>query len=169
MAAGDQKAVETFYRNYFPWLLAQARQSTGRDESFCLDVVQDAVLRIIRTVRTVRSEEQFKAWLRLVIRTTAWDRLRIEARQKKREAFVPTTCPADPVEETDDHERIAWLRKQLEHFDPELVRMIELRFEQRWTLAKIGQLFGLSIGTIDGRLRRAINDLKVRALEDFDD
>src|SRR5262245_41491413 len=48
LAAGNEDAVETFYRRYFDWLYAQARRATRRDESFCLDVVQDAVLRIMR-------------------------------------------------------------------------------------------------------------------------
>ena len=47
--------------------------------------------------------------------------------------------------------------------------MIELRFEQRWTLGRIGTLFGLSIGTIDGRLRRALKELRDRATEEFDE
>ena len=79
LAAGDEDAVETFYNSYFDWLYAQARRATRRDESFCLDVVQDAMLRIIRTVRAVRDEPQFRAWLRLVVQTTAWDRLRSDA------------------------------------------------------------------------------------------
>ena len=88
MAAGDQGAVETFYRSYFDWLYAQARRATRRDEAFCLDVVQDAVLRVIRTVRRVQSEGEFRAWLQLVVRTTAWDRLRGDNRRIKREAFA---------------------------------------------------------------------------------
>src|SRR5262245_29357102 len=35
LAAGDEEAVESFYRQYFDWLYAQARRfSGGRDESF---------------------------------------------------------------------------------------------------------------------------------------
>ena len=57
MAAGDGGAVEAFYRRYFDRLYAEARRATRRDESFCLDVVQESVLRIVRTVRgaTARS------------------------------------------------------------------------------------------------------------------
>src|SRR5689334_17106086 len=72
MAAGDGGAVESFYRRYFDRLYAEARRATRRDESFCLDVVQEAVLRIVRTVRGARSEIQLVAWLRLVVRTTAY-------------------------------------------------------------------------------------------------
>src|SRR4051812_27498718 len=37
LAAGEERAVETFYQRYFDWLYAQARRATRRDESFCLD------------------------------------------------------------------------------------------------------------------------------------
>jgi RNA polymerase sigma factor (sigma-70 family) len=169
LAAGNENAVEMFYRQYFPYLYAQAVRATGRDEAFCLDVVQDAVLRIIRTVRTVESEEQFRAWLRLVVRTTAYDQLRAERRRGKREAMIVAVGAVENEEAAFDDSQIDWLKEQLARCDPQLVRIIELRFEKRWTLRRIAEMLGLSIGTIDGRLRRAISDLKTRAAEEFDD
>src|SRR5438874_10933141 len=84
LAAGDEDAVETFYQRYFDWLYGQARRATRRDESFCLDVVQDAMLRIIRTIRAVEDDTRFRAWLRLVVQSTAWDRMRSETRRHQR-------------------------------------------------------------------------------------
>ncbi len=92
MSAGDQSAVEMFYRRHFDRLYAQARRASRRDEAFCLDVVQESVLRIMRTIRPVRSEGQLRAWLRLVVQTTALDQLRNEKRRQKREMAV---VPAD--------------------------------------------------------------------------
>lgn len=169
LAAGNENAVETFYRQYFLYLYAQAMRASGRDEAFCLDVVQEAVLRIIRTVRPVRSEQQFRAWLRLVVRTTALDQLRSESRRVRREKLVTVPQVGSEAEETFDDSQVQWLKAQLARFDPELVRMIELRYEQQWTLVRIAKTLGLSIGTIDGRLRRAIRELKLRALEEFDE
>lgn len=59
MAAGDERTIEDFYRRYFDWLYRKARCATGRNEAFCLDIVQDAVLRIVRCVRPVESEGRF--------------------------------------------------------------------------------------------------------------
>src|SRR3982750_1674035 len=86
MSAGDGRAVESFYRGYFEFMYAQARKITRRDEAFCLDVVQDAVVRVIRTVRPVAGEGQFRAWLRLVTQTAAFDLLKAESRRKRRES-----------------------------------------------------------------------------------
>src|SRR3954447_15947319 len=131
MAAGNEDAVETFYRRYFDWLYAQARRATRRDESFCLDVVQDAVLRIIRTVRCVRSDGQLRAWLRLVVQTTALDHLRSERRRTHREQTVVLAtvgASSDPPIAPDrcDDSQLEWLHEQIGRFDPQLIELIEL-------------------------------------------
>jgi RNA polymerase sigma-70 factor (ECF subfamily) len=174
MAAGDEDAVAAFYRRYFDLLLAHARRATRRDEAFCLDVVQDAVLRIIRTVKQVNTEPALLAWLKIVVQTTAFDLLRKENRRIAREVLVVSSRgeSVEPEnEEAHDEVQIAWLRQEITRLDPRLVRIIEMRYEQGWTLSRIGKALGLSTGAIDGRLRRVLSDLRKRALDDgvFDD
>ena len=169
LAAGNEDAVETFHRRYFDWLYAQARRATRRDEAFCLDVVQDAMLRIIRTVHPVECDVRFRAWLKLVVQTTAWDRLRSEKRRRQRELVAIAGREASESDDPPDTEQQEWLKEQIARCDPEIARMIELRFEHRWTLARIGKLLGFSIGTVDWRLRKALKDLREKAIEDFDD
>jgi RNA polymerase sigma-70 factor (ECF subfamily) len=168
MAAGDRRAVEAFYRTYFDLMYRHACQITRRDESFCLDVVQDAVLRVVRTVRRVESEAQLASWLRLVTQTAAYDRLKSEGRRRRRETLVAVAANAsasDPPAYESDEDQIAWLRSQLNSLDPQIAQMIEMRFEQRWTLARVAAALGLSIGTVDSRLRRALGELRSRAKE----
>jgi RNA polymerase sigma factor (sigma-70 family) len=169
MAAGHRDSVEAFYRQYFDYLYVQARRETGRDEAFCLDVVQEAVLRIIRNIKPVSDEPCLRAWMKLVVRTTALDQFRAEKRRNQR-AAIPIelhSCDDFPYMLFED-EQFEWVKAQLEKFDPQIVEMIELRFEQKWTLARIGQRLGLSPSAIDGRLRRAIAVLRSRAHEEFD-
>lgn len=160
LSAGKAGAVETFYRLYFDRLYAHARRATRRDEAFCLDVVQDAVLRILRTVRRVESEAQFEAWLRLVVRTTAYDLLKSESRRKHRELAAVSAHPSPSPSSDIDPDQRAWLKRQLDAMDPQLAKMIELRYEHRWTLARIAARFGLKTGALDGRLRRALLQLR---------
>ena len=126
MAAGDDTAVERFYRHYFDALYQEARRVTRRDESFCLDVVQEATLRVIRNIRRVESECQLIAWLKLVVRTTAFDLLRSEKRRHLREAAFRPPDAGD----VDLDEQIEWLRRAIQSLDPQLVEIIELRFEK---------------------------------------
>lgn len=171
MAAGDVAAVEQFYRDYFDRLYGWARQFTRRDEAFCLDVVQDATLRIVRNVRPVDAEPPFVAWLRLVVQTTAYDLLKASARRATREQAAATAerveCSAD--DQASQRERFDWLRAQLDAMDPALARMIDLRFSTGWTLARIGRLFGLSAGSVDGKLRRALAALRASSRGSFND
>ena len=169
MAAGDQRAIEDFYRRYFDWLYRLARRATGRDEAFCLDVVQEAVLRIVRCVRPIESEGQFRAWLRLVVQSTAYDLMKSDSRRARREAAVMVPCDRPTTDDPDAADRLAWIRQQIATLAPEIARMIDLRFQQSWTLARIGQSLGLSVGTVDGRLRKAVGRLRDLAREEFDD
>ena len=166
MAAGDAAAVDAFCRHYGTRLYALARQASRRDESFCLDVVQEATLRIVRTIRPVDAEPQLLAWLRLVVRTTALDLLRRERRRAARENNAVFSTAA--IGSADD-ERLCWLQAQIARFDPELVRIVEWRYDHGWTLRRIAEGLGLSVGTVDGRLRRALAGLRERATEVFDD
>ncbi len=166
MAAGDPAAVAVFYRRWFPFLLAAARRASGRDEAFCLDVVQEATLRVVRTVRPADTERQLRAWLRLVVQTTALDLLRRDQRRARHEAAAE---PAASAAACDCDDRLAWVRAQVARFDPDLARMVEWRYEHGWTLQRIAGRLGLSIGTVDGRLRRAVGELRGRAAEAFDE
>jgi len=165
MARGEAAAIETFYRARFADLYAEARHVTRRDEAFCLDVVQDTMLRIMRTVRPVASRQQFSAWLKLVVRTTAYDLLRSERRRKAREESAAT----DRTETSTDAEQLVWLRTKLREIDPRIAELIELRFTHRWTLARIAGRFGLTTAAVDGRLRRALLSLQRAAWEEFDE
>jgi RNA polymerase sigma-70 factor (ECF subfamily) len=164
MSRGEAAAVETFYRAYFDRLYAEARQACRRDESFCLDVVQDAVLRIMRTIQPVESQGQLVSWLKLVIRTTAYDLLRSERRRRLREQFA-----TDVQQKAADTERLDWLQEQLRAIDPKIAHLIELRFTNGWTLARIADRFGLTTATIDGRLRRALSALRSAAKGECDE
>ncbi len=166
VARGEEPAVEAFYRRFFDQLYRHARQISRRDESFCLDVVQDAMLRIVRTIRPVTTEAQLVAWLKLIVKSVAYDALRRDRRRRKHESAGGPDVRPDTAEQD---ERIAWLRGQLLSLDPSLVRLIELRFIHAWTLARIAQMLGLSVGTVDGRLRRALDRIRRQAAETYND
>ena len=175
VAAGDSAAIAAFYRARLDWLYAEARRFTGRDESFCLDVVQEATLRIVRCLRRVESEPRLRAWLQLVVKTTAYDLLKRERRQASHvrelsrvvgdEALVVRGSSAGGEGSIDDADRSQWLAEQLAKLDPQIVRLIELRYHSGWTLRRIAEHLGLSVGTIDGRLRRALQELRENATE----
>ena len=56
IARGDPTAFGRFYELWFDPALALARSISGRDESFCLDVVQDCMLRVVRSMKPLATE-----------------------------------------------------------------------------------------------------------------
>lgn len=165
MAAGHGGSIEAFYRGYFDRMYRYARQATRGDEATCLDVVQDAMVRIVRTIKRVDSEAQLVAWVRLVVRTTAYDYLKRESRRRTRESLVLAGSVAERGTDV-DAEQLEWLRGELSRLDPQIAKMIELRYEKLWTLTRIAASLGITTGAVDGRLRRALRDLRLRAIDD---
>jgi RNA polymerase sigma-70 factor (ECF subfamily) len=168
IASGDTEAFARFYRAWFDRLYAEARRATGRDEAFCLDVVQDAMMRVIRSLKPLESEAALRAWLRRTVRSCAYDQLRKDSRRRRREDRSLRRPRPEPAG-SDLNDRLAWLRRELQREAPESAGLLMLRHGFGRTLEQIGAVLGLSTGAVDGRLRRATAALERRAREDCDD
>lgn len=185
IASGDAEAFSRFYREWFDDLLAQARRATRRDESFCLDVVQEAMMRVIRSMPVLDSPAALDRWLGAVVRSCAYDRLRREIRRAARETVVaaqsapgaaprtegepPSHTEGDASRRHEAAEQLAWLRGELASLEPDLQSLIHWRYRLGWTLERIGAAVGLKPGAVDGRLRRAASRLRARHQERFDE
>jgi RNA polymerase sigma-70 factor (ECF subfamily) len=167
IASGDPEAFARLYRAKFPHVFAVARKVTGFDEDSCLDVVQDAMMRVIRYMRSFDDEGALNKWLARVTRSVAIDHLRRERRRRIRECVaVDRTVHGAPDDVQEIQERLEWVRRELHGLDRATVEMIELRFRAGLTLASIGQRLGLGAGAVHGRLNRAIARLRQRACND---
>lgn len=166
IASGNTEAFTFFYRSRFDSMYGEARRVTGRDEAFCLDVVQDAMLRVIRSMRRKSSEEHLRAWLRVVVHTCAYDRLRKELRRRRWEQTAASLPIADPAP-TDTHEKMAWVQRELSRADDPETRLLVMRYKLDWTLRRIGETLGLGPGAVDGRIGRAVTGMRRRAEETF--
>ncbi|MGI9013084.1 MAG: RNA polymerase sigma factor [Phycisphaerales bacterium] len=171
--AGDRAAFASFYRERFDWMFLVAQQCTRRDESFCLDVVHDAMMRIIERMAVCDSEVQLSCWLRAVIISCALDRLRSEQRRRRREhghASLRNDAVSPTREDDCQHQQqIAWLQSELVKMDREALHLLDLRMRLGWTLGRIGRLLGISPGAVDGRVNRAVAQLRERSDKEFRD
>ncbi|MHC4414188.1 MAG: RNA polymerase sigma factor [Planctomycetota bacterium] len=172
IASGDTEAFTRFYRRWFDAMYAEAARATGRDESFCLDVVQDAMMRVIRSITPMSSELDLRRWLRVVVQSCAYDRLRQEARRRDRERQAAAAREASrptPPGPDDPRTRIRWLEEQLRTLDHRSGQLLLMRHRFGWTLREIGNAVGLKPGAVDGRLRRLLSTLRRRAREESTD
>lgn len=157
VARGDTAAFGKIYERWFDRALSAALRLTGRDESFCLDVVQDAMLRAARRLPPLPDEAALGAWLCRVVHRAALDRLRAERRRVARErtSLEHARAPEDHGGDALD-EDIAWLRAQLRSLPPDDGWMLGARFGQSRTLAQVGAVLGLTGDAAHGRIRRAL-------------
>ena len=164
IAAGDTEAFTRFYHEWFDSMLAEARRATRRDESFCLDVVQDALMRVIRAIKPMNSTDDVRRWLRVVVQTRAYDRLRRESRLRRLEIEVARGRPVAPAAAEDPRPRLEWIERQLRSLDDRQVQLLLMRHRFGWTLRQIGEVLGRTPGAIDGRLKRLRATLRRKAL-----
>lgn len=170
IARGDSSAFGRFYDEWFDRLHRMARASTGRDESFCLDVVQDAMLKIMRSMKRFEDEKAFEAWLRVIVMRCALDRMRAERRRAARESSH-ARARTEVIAVTEGHEdgRLQWLEKKLAQLDHDRSLLLVMRFRLGATLGHIGRAVGLGPGAVDGRIGRSLAQLRAAAKENFDE
>lgn len=168
---GDRVAFAKYYEAFFDTMFLTVKRATGCDESTCLDIVQDAMVKAILKMKAMDSREQTAAWTKVVAKTTAWDFLRRQARQKKLSESLLNSgeaCEAK-IADIDSEARIRWIEEQLLQLPADLRSMISMKYRMGWTLRQIGEKLGLKTGAVDGKIRRTIDDLKTRALKEFED
>jgi RNA polymerase sigma-70 factor (ECF subfamily) len=159
IARGDTRALGILYQRWFDIAYTTARRLTGRDEAFCLDVVQDTMLKLARRVPRLETEAALAAWLGRVTHRTALDRLRTERRRTVRDRKRGATGTA-PDAQTELEHQIRRLRARLRALPPEDQSLLAARFARERTLAQTGEDHGLTDDAAHGRIRRALRALK---------
>lgn len=152
-------------------MLAAARWASGRDESFCLDVVQDAMLKIIRSIPILDTREDLSRWLRRVVTRCAYDALRSERRRAARHASVAAARGSSSSEPSDaeQRERLEWLASQIASLPDPAASLVVGRFRFGLTLERLGRSLGIAPGAADGRLTRTLRALRSAAPGGSDD
>lgn len=166
ISKGDEAAFGAFYELWFDRVFAIARSLTRRDEAFCLDVVQDCMMRVVKSMPALSSEEAVSAWMGRTAFSTAIDRIRGDDRRVKRERAASIAERVDPPE-PDEH--AAWLRARLAELPPAERDLLMDRFEGKGTLRSLGAARGISGNAAHGRISRILNRLRRAAAEFFDD
>ncbi len=175
--SGDADAFADFYGHWFDRSVAIVRGRTGRDESFALDVVQDAMIRVARSVPRLESDGDLSRWMIRVLTTCALDRLKSEAREAARrtglESGIAASAPrasssaadrASSASAQTTADSMEALRRHIADLKPDQRAAISLRFWFGRSLAAIGRAFSTSEDAAHGKLRASIRVLR-RGLE----
>lgn len=167
IAAGDEAAFAAFYAAWFQPTLALARAACRRDEAFCLDVVQDVMMNVVKKMPVLDSTARIGAWMARSVLHAATDRLRSEQRRRSREEHAGggRSAAGEPWHELAETERRQWLGARLQELPAEDRALLEARFGDATTVTAAGALLGMGPDAAHGRLRRVLERLRQRAAE----
>ena len=169
IARGDAVAFSAFYEAWFDGAFALARTVSRRGEDFCLDVVQDVMLKVIKRMPAMTNEPAVAAWMSRTVVSAALDRLRSEQRRRRREDAVavarPESTAVEPIAVLAAGEQRGWLVRQLASLPAADRALLLERFDGEQTLAAVGARFGLNEDQAHGRLRRLVQRLRRAAQE----
>ena len=160
---GDAVAIDAFYREWSGRVTAGARSWTGRDESFCLDVLQEVMLKVIAGLPRLENERALEAWMARVTRSCAADRLKAEKRRLARERRAATETgsrASTPTSAVDDGDEAARIEAALCTLDAMDAAMVRGRAADGRELAQIAAEHGVTTGSAWGRVRRAMASLR---------
>lgn len=162
----DPASITEFYEHWFDWSLATARALTRKDESFCLDVVQDTMLRVIRSIPEIDSAAAMRGWLSRTICNLAIDRIRRDERRSIREQRAESpSAPSASSDHLAQAETLAWLNARLVELDAEDAALLNHRFAHDRTFRSIAEASGRSEDATHGRIRRILHALRLKGKE----
>lgn len=151
--AGDPIALESILKENYQQLYKTAFLYV-KNEADALDIVQDAVIKIIQKLKTLASPEYFTTWsVRIVIRT-ALDAVRKSRLHSELEEDSPAPgTPLSKDEQLDIHEAIRRLPQHLQE-------ITILHYFHGRKLKEISEVAGEPLGTVKYKLHEARRLLK---------
>lgn len=171
IAAGDADAFSTLYTARFPLIYSVVRRATGLSEPDCLDITQEACLRMIRRMKVTDDPQALDAWLARVARTSAYDHLRAMRRRRARElrAARPDSQPDARRRLVEAESALAQAARALAPLEEGRAELLRLRFGRSMTLQSLANAVGLNTGAAHGRIERAVRDAAAAAAAPSDD
>jgi RNA polymerase sigma-70 factor (ECF subfamily) len=151
---GSEEALEVLFRRY--WRSAhRAAYLIVRDPQAAEDIAQESFLAAVRALDNFDRRRPFRPWLHRIVTNRAIDHTRTRALRREVSIDVAPTEPA--VEELPQPG--LELTPALAKLSPEHRAVIVLRYLLDYTPGEIARMLDLPRGTVNSRLRRALDQL----------
>src|SRR3954468_15260028 len=153
--AGSEEALEQLYRRHWPGA-HRAAYLVVHDAAAAEDIAQEAFLAAIRTLDRFDRGRPFGPWLNRIVvnRAIDWARARALRRETAAEPEAEPAAP-DTGSSVYSDEVLAALRA----LSPDHRAVVVLRYLFDYTPGEISKALGLPRGTVNSRLRRALDRL----------
>ncbi len=169
MKAGDTEALAIYYEHFFDPMFREVQRLLHRDEQTSLDLVQESMMKAIRCIKPLPSVGAVAAWSKTVVRSTVYDWLRKQNQNHSFELSEANDGVSLDWIAQQDSVRMLWIEDQLKVMPQELQKLIGFRYRLGWSLRRIAESMGLKTGAVDGRIRRAVQQLQEKAKREFDE
>lgn len=154
---GDRAALALLVRRHVGSVRACVLAVLGRTPDLD-DLVQEALLRGVERIGTLRDADRFGPWLRGIARHLALDRIR-----RKPPPSAPIDAVAEPAAPEDDPEAdTEELWRAIEGLPETLREALHLFYVARLGYAEIGERLGITSAAVNRRLTRARQRLRER-------
>jgi RNA polymerase sigma-70 factor (ECF subfamily) len=153
---GDASSLEALFRHHWPGA-HRAAYLVVHDAAAAEDIAQEAFLAAVRNLDRFDWRRPFGPWLHRIVvnRAIDWARMRALRPEAGGDALAAAVAPDPPAGDEEVLAAIAGL-------SPEHRAVIVLRYLLEYTPGEIARLLDLPRGTVNSRLRRALDALGER-------
>jgi RNA polymerase sigma-70 factor (ECF subfamily) len=158
---GDASSLEALFRHHWPGAY-RAAYLVVHDAAAAEDIAQEAFLAAVRNLDRFDRRRPFGAWLHRIVvnRAIDWARMRSLRPEAGGDALAAAAAlEPDPAAPDDD------VLDAIRSLPPEHRAVIVLRYLLEYTPGEIAKLLELPRGTVNSRLRRALDSLAGRLEE----
>lgn len=151
----DSSLFSELVRRYTPHILKKCQQHLKNKED-AQDVSQEVLLRLLTKAHTYQAHLPFRPWLHQVIHNRCIDHLKQNKQPLHKEISHQM---ANTIEEIEDTEAVMRptteiLEELLERISGEDKLLLELKYQQHWSVQAIQQVLNLKENTVKSRLKR---------------
>jgi len=177
VAFATEAEFESFYAEWFPTLLTWSRSFMPSDEHLALDIVQETMIRVIRSLPALDSHAALVAWLRAANRSAAIDLLRRRLASQARERAAAKPEISDSVHAQNhaksapfgDERDFTALTQALATLSPDDQLLLRLRSDSSASFERLASCLGGTPDSLYGRARRALARLRTLLSEESSD
>jgi len=182
VAAGDEKAFEAFFREYFPRLYRFTLTRIGSDESLAEEIVQRTLILAMRKMGNYRGEAMLFTWLCQICRNEMAAVYRQRGLEAERQVPLEDNPAvqaaleslsaegATPESQHSSDELARFVRVTLEYLPAKYATALEMKYIQGCSVEEIGAELEISGKAAESVLTRARAAFKegFRSLWDFE-
>jgi RNA polymerase sigma-70 factor, ECF subfamily len=161
--AGSEEALERLYRRHWPWA-HRAAYLVVHDVAAAEDIAQEGFLAAVRALDRFDRRRPFGPWLNRIVVNRAIDWAR--ARALRGEGAIEPELTPDPVSQRRAQEPAhsgpysESVVAALASLSPDHRAVVVLRYLLEYTPGEIAEALELPRGTVNSRLRRALDQLE---------